>query len=289
MKNPVGRRGIVILLLASCSLPVMGQDASSWEVHLQQSISDKNSATKPAAFQLTFPGKGENSYAVDLGLTALRPSDFGRAQWDWGVAAEYHHNTLLDRKQDTREIGFTALGEYGDPATIAWLPQVIAKYKYDGVKSTGSLVPSASMTLTNFASAIGFAKGGPGFKFFWQPTLGVELEDGVKAPSAKPTGQVSRAFGHLEAALYPAAELLKNRLEIVPGVTLWQDFAKSKQLGIARDRHVLRTISVNYYLGSDQMFSLGLDYVNGEDPSQGLPEQRYTRIAFKVAYPPPNG
>ena len=277
-------RAPAVLALAGF-LAASAAGAGDWKYSLHRSLADRNGITLPASLQVTFPEEGGTSYAVDLGASANRT--FLRHElWTFAVGGEVHRNNQSLRKQDLESGAVALLGQIGDLVEDAavWFPQLSLSFRRDGVRGTKSLVPAATLTGAGTPLQIGRVLGPPNLGIEWQPRVGLELQDVLSASAGRSTGHVGRAFGNATVAVYPGFQKLGARLEIVSAVTAWQDVAKSSAFDDHRDHHVLRTVSANYYFDPDKHFALGFSWLDGENPSEGLPDQRYKQIAFKVQY-----
>jgi hypothetical protein len=278
-------------LRASAALALAGLLASSaagagdWQFSLRRTLVDRNAIGLPASLQITLPEDGGSSYAIDLGAsvshTFLRSS-----LWTFVAGGEVHRNNQSLREQDLTSGSLALQGQIGEAVgkATAWFPQISLSFRRDGVFGTKSLVPAASLTAAGSPLRIGHVLGPSNLGILWQPRVGLELQDVVSVPAGQSTGHVGRAFGNVAVAIYPGFQKLGARLEIVSSLTAWQDFAESSALDTRRDRHVLRTVAVNYFLDADKHYALGFSWIDGENPAEGLVEQRYKQIAFKVLF-----
>jgi hypothetical protein len=278
-------RAPAVLALAGLLVsPAAG--AGDWKFSLRRTLVDRNAILYPASLQITLPEDGGSSYAVDLGASVSR-TFLGSALWTFVAGGEVHRNNQSFREQDLTSGSFALqgqIGEAGGNATV-WFPQLSLSFRRDGVFGTKSLVPAASLMPAGSPLRIGFLLGPPNFGIVWQPQAGVEYQDVLSAPAGRSTGHVGRAFGNVAVAVYPGLhKLAAHCLEIVSSITAGRDFAQSSALDTGRNHHVLRTVAVNYYFDPGKHYALGFSWIDGENPSEGLPEQRYKQIAFKVLY-----
>jgi hypothetical protein len=259
--------------------------AGDWKFSLRRSLVDRNAILLPASLQITLPEGGASSYAVDLGASVSR-TFLGSDLWTFVAGGEVHRNNQSLRQQDLTSGSLALQGQIGEAegSATAWFPQLTMSFRRDGVFSTKSLVPAASLTAAGSPLRIGRVLGPPNLGILWQPRVGLEYQDVVSAPAGQSTGHVGRAIGNVAVAVYPGFQKLGARLEIVSSLTASRDVAKSSALDTGRDNHVLRSVAVNYFLDTDKHYALGFSWVDGENPSEGLREQRYKQIAFKVLY-----
>jgi hypothetical protein len=278
-------------LRASAVLALAGLLASSaavagdWKFSLRRSLVDRNAILLPASLQITLPEDGASSYAVDIGASVSR-TFLGSDLWTFVAGGEVHRNNQSLRQQDLTSGSLALLGQIGElgGSATAWFPQLTMSFRRDGVFGTKSLVPAASLTAAGSPLRIGRVLGPPNLGILWQPWVGLEYQDVVSAPTGQSTGHVGRAFGNVAVAVYPGFQSLGARLEIVSSITASRDVAKSSVFDTGRDNHVLRTVAVNYFFDPDKHYALGFSWINGENPSEGLREQRFKQIAFKVLY-----
>lgn len=277
------------LLLLWGALPSEGQGVG-WAI--TRSVVDKNNAEKPAQLQLTMPDEGEDSYAVDGALSLLFPpvlltnklEEWTGALWESALTAEYHRNNQTDKEQDTLVGSFTVLGVVGDLAEGNWtlFPRLSLKYKSDEVKNTKSGLLVADLMPALKRPRIGREFGPAQLRFLFQPSVGTELERVFEAKDDEPTGTVVRAFGDADLRIFPLANTFDERLEFYVYGKYWNDISESGSLDDRDDGHELVRAGVTVYFDNEKRFGLGFDRVNGENPTEGLPDQTYDQISFKV-------
>jgi hypothetical protein len=253
-------------------------------LQIARSLSDKNLASKPAQAMATSPRDADDSYAVDIGAGYTRPILFRGSQVDLTFGGEYHRTTLVDKEQDALLLLVRADQQYGDLAETGWsfFPGIALKAKNDEVAGTRSILPTIDFTLASKVLHIGdIISIGPS-AFEWQPTLGVEGDYVIEAPSDIPTGQIGRAWTKLDLVVYPFWDRWRRRLEVAGHVAYWQDFAETTALDTGRDQHYLRTVGITYYFDPERRFAIGATRVSGENPTEAQPEQHYDQVSFKV-------
>ena len=275
----------VISLLSTAS------QGADWLQHLKvrQSLLDQNMVETPATVTFLKPRQGDSSYSVDAAIAY----DLSRhvETFTLGPMLEVHKNSEIDQSQDTLLAGLTGTWLTGDVTQgplVAFL-DFDASYKRDrsaeakGAQLHATLTP---LLRTKHLPLHGMAKGTKQLKWLLQPTLGLEYEDISEGAAGVPTGNRVRAIGNIEADLYPWAARFTKRLVLALKYGVRLDVSESRALNDQHDRHYLRTASLSYYFapgktGQDQI-GMGLDHVNGENPSIGLPDQQYTQFSFKV-------
>jgi len=256
-------------------------------LRVARSLSDKNLASKPAQLQLTAPRDAADSYAIDLGLGYARTIITDTtSQSDLVVGGEYHRNTLADKPQNTMVITIGLDQQRGqlDTAPIVWYPGIATKYKDDQIKHTQSLLPTLSVTLASKPYYIGRVIGQhQSVAWAWQPTAAAEWEQ-IYHAAQNPTGHIGRVSAAADVGIYPFWRAMKSRIEFSVTGRAWQDLMRTSALGGSK-RHRLLKISLSYFLDADRHFSIGIDRVSGENPSEGQPDQHYTQLSFRVGLP----
>jgi len=275
----------VIFLLSTA---VLGAD---WHKQLmvRRSLLDQNLVAAPAAVAFLKPQQGSSSYNVDAAFAYTFSKHV--ETFALGPMLEIHRNTELSAGQDTLLAGVTGTWQVGDKTEgpIAAFLDFDASYKRDRSAETRGTQLHATLTpliRTTHVPLGGLAKGKSQFKWLLQPTVGAEYDDVSEAAAGVPMGSRVRAIGDIEADFYPWATRLDKRLTLAVKYGMRLDVSESSALNDQSDRHYLRTASLSYYFPREKdkqaQIGLGLDHVNGENPSTGLPDQEYTQFSFKV-------
>jgi hypothetical protein len=252
---------------------------------LAQSVFDKNSIQKPAAFQFVLPSGGTNSYAIDAGLTwnGLYGEWLG-SLWEVGPSIEYHRNTQTKTPQNTFQAGLSIVDGFGDPATVFHYVQAVVKYKNDRINSGQGAQVFLSYTLANWDLAVGFARGPGSLQYMWQPTVGIQYESADDVFKTKRSGEVGRVKGHLEAGLYPFGEKLQKSIELVAQETYWYDAAQEGAYDGRQRGHNLFQASGTYWIDATHNIGIGTDYSRGDNPEQGLARQETVILSLKAKF-----
>jgi hypothetical protein len=291
---------------------------------IKQSFADKNGATKPAQFSITWPEEGEKTAQVDLGVNvSFILADYDRDEYtELTVTGERHYNNTVDKEQDSI-LGTVALlrtFNVGETRTGEWelYPQLKATYKNDRTKGTDSFIGAALLELEWLApwgvdgcSGSKDRRGWDKFRlgsdlithcnanhiedFAIQitPQLGVQYEDVYDAPEEEPTGSTWRNFGSVSVNMYPWWGRLNNNdrqqaVVLTTSYSYWGDFSEDAAIDTDTDTHTLFKASVAYYFIYSQeeglSAGLALEYVDGEDPEKGFVEQSYTKLGLVAGY-----
>ena len=282
------RRLSICLMISLSSTVVQGAD---WLQHLKvrQSLLDQNMVEAPATVTFLKPRQGGSSYSVDAAIAYDLSRHVDRLSL--GPMLEVHKNTEIDVSQDTLLAGVTGTWLTGDVTQrpMAAFLDFDASYKRDrsaeaeGAQLHATLTP---LLRTKHLPLHGIAKGATQFKWLLQPTVGFDYEDIYEGAAGVPTGNRVRAIGNIEADLYPWAARFTKRLVLALKYGMRLDVSESRALNDQRDRHYLRSASFSYYFPRAQtgqaQIGLGLDRVDGENPSAGLADQAYTEFSFKA-------
>jgi hypothetical protein len=255
-------------------------------VNLRAAVFDKNAVEKPAQFQATWPAGAKTYYSIDAGLTLdlVSPRSPSAASWKVGPFVEYHRKTQLKQEQDSLLAGVSVLNTAGDPATASHYTQLKGEYKRDAVKSTESAQGSLLYMPLVPRYAVGLARGPDSLRVVWQPAVGVEFERVAKAAPGRPTGSVARLNAGVDVAFYPADGRLHKRLEVAFSWMYWRDVAERSGLDDGRDSHRQWKGTLSYALDAAAHVSVGLEFLDGENPSKGLADQRYAQFALRLKY-----
>jgi hypothetical protein len=170
-----------------------------------------------------------------------------------------------------------------DPQQTFFFPRLrgTAGYKRNGETHTSGLTANAYLTYEknrpdSDSSAIPVGNGWLEFT----PQGGLELDNALSAADVSNEGAVTRALASVKASAYPLASQLRERLIVSVDLTyrhdVQTDFADSD-----RD-HPFAQVSVTVTLDPYKVFSVSVDRVVGEDPTQDFDGPAFTRFAFKV-------
>jgi len=294
-------RGVVGLCLCLASTLLLGQTRGDQanvvpenpidsffktnHITLAQSVIDKNSIQKPAALQLVLPSGGKDSYSIDAGLTwnGLYGQWLG-SLWEVGPSVEYHRNTQTKTPQNTFQAGLSVVDGFGDPGTVFHYVQGVVQYKDDRIMSGQGVQASLSYTLVNWDLAIGFARGPDVLQYMWQPTAALQYEGADNVLKTGKSGEVGRVKGHVEAGLYPFGKRLEKRIELITQESYWYDAAQDDAYDRVQRGHNLFEASGNYWIDVTQNLGLGIDYLRGDNPEQGLARQETVMLSLKAKF-----
>jgi len=261
----------------------LGDLAKQFHLSLRQSVLDKNVIEKPASIQFVHPSNGQDSYAIDAGLTfRLVDTD----HWFVGPLAEYHRQTQISKAQDNFQAGLTLINITGDVSKdpVTSFIQGTLKYKNDRITTGEALLAKLEYTPLAPRAGIGTSIGSGEFEFIWQPTVGLQYESADDVRKTKQSGEEARAMANIEIGLFPWASSLRHRLQFVARETCWHSFARSGAFDkFGADYDIFRA-SLTWYLDTGRHFGVGIDYSNGSDPELGLLRQELTTLSLKVKF-----
>jgi hypothetical protein len=261
----------------------LGNFAKRFRLSLRQSVLDKNAIEKPASLQIVQVSEGEDSYAIDVGVT-FRLLDTER--WFVGPLAEYHRQTELAKPQDNFQAGLTVINITGDVTKdpVTNFVQGTLKYKNDRITTGEALLGKIDYTPLAPRAGIGTSIGSDNFEVIWQPTVGLQYESADDVRKTGLEGDEARAMANIEVAFFPWAKPLHHRLQFVARETYWHAFARSGAFETFGSDYDIFRASLTWYLDGGRHFGVGIDYSNGSDPELGLLRQELTTFSLKVRF-----
>lgn len=278
---------LIILIPLSASFYAAESDKDkNFKIRLRRSGIDKNKIEEPAQIQYTKPDKGDSSCLVDAGLTiSYVPDSLSHLLDTSGLLIEYHRNTQIEKEQNTLKCGLKCIGIFGDISRgFAHYVHANLNFKREKVKDWKSgeilLRYTPIITILN----IDQIKGPEWIKMVWRPTLGLDYENVYDAPNNGVKGNVLRGVGEVVLELYPFATKMDHRLVISVLIAYWHDVSKSEGFNNTDDSHPLFNAGISYYLDPGKHVAIGVNYVNGENPTEGLKEQKYTQVGIKIKF-----
>ncbi|MEM7659266.1 MAG: hypothetical protein AAF399_24305 [Bacteroidota bacterium] len=294
-----------------------GQDGSAFlqKFDLAQSFETKESKAKPALITYTVPGDTTPRSALinaALGVDIVNFINEKRRRdkkedrlFSLSPFIEYNFNSLIDKEQHQLRFGLSTEWIVADEGFI---PSVIgqARYANDLEASIESFQSSAffapgftgkTQALKNFfypdnqITFLGKTKDAIAFEYI--PYLGLESEHRLTVVDPMQMGDIVRAVGKVESnlSLFPVRKVKsdsKKKEFSFYRVLVTLDYQYRSELfnstsSILESPHFLR-IGVNFnILKTKEMgVQIGIDYVNGADPSKGFRNQQYSALSLKV-------
>jgi len=269
------------------------QTLARWDYKLRRSLVDKNKESKPGTLSYMNPNRGKTTAATDLGLSigyvpSVAVDD--RIQWEYRLGVEHHKNTAPEKTQDTTLYGAAAIAIVGDLVDdgYSWLPSLALKYKVDDELGAKSWMQSLDLAVANKSLRLGVVHDVAGVGVLFEPTFGAEYEQFTDGGALGSSGQVGRGYAAINLLVLPLYrrtvddKSLGERIQINTSYQYWADFAESTAIDTGQDDHELFQTGLRFFLDEDLNFGIGLDFVDGENPSEGKPSQQYIQLSLLV-------
>lgn len=282
---------LLLTLLFGCSLIGFShaQDSFFSRFSLRKSFESKADKAEAASFTFNKPKDTAGSWAADIGLGY---KIFKETELE--AVVEFHKNTLVSKKQDSRDFGLTYRRDFFSLAKFTPFMLVSTKYNLDKEKGNESFRGSLSFSLKTKDLGLGgfsfilpnkIVPVGKAFTFEYAPYLGLENENRTKTENALGKGHIYRWYFQVVPVitLFPETSLA-DRFELRCDYQYRNDFKKSVQ-EIASREHEFFTASFNYNIlkdVKDKKFQVGLDYVKGENPTGNFESQSYYALSLKL-------
>lgn len=262
---------------------------------------DPKTKQDPASFQATFAPRSRPAYDINL-ATSL---DAYPGANSVGVNFEWHQLSTTDKPQRTLLLGAGLGWELRSGSNVHPLLSGRAQWKHDGVarrnSASASLRASPIVNHPIYSAGRGCVNPAPNSRppwyyylvpdipicaplgmYVYQVNPGVEYESG-KADSTHPAAVWRAAFGGT-IAYYPCGRpCLSAPLRLHASY----DYRRGSSRESGGTSHPLFQAGVELTIAGDwkdsgRAVSIAFDYVNGDDPSQGLARQRYVRLSLKA-------
>ncbi|MCW5206470.1 hypothetical protein VU08_06030 [Desulfobulbus sp. F5] len=230
-----------------------------------------------ASINFTSPSDGEDSYAMNIGVSYLLMDD---VRWAVSPIMEYNRNTALKQEQDVLLAGVAGSYTIGDPATFAVWTDGALKYKWDGVSDDESWMPT--LMFTPLYSPFGLGSSLPISDILRiQPELsgGVVYEDAANGAD----GNTLRAKVEAGVTLVPLV-MKDNKLTFTLSNTYRKELTASGKFDDGKDDFNIFKVKAIYYLipkeKNNDSLGVKLEYWNGEDPDNNLEDQSAVTFGF---------
>lgn len=245
---------------------------------------------KPAFATIIAQADTRPIYVVGAAIKYNLPSPSSHLELTPGV--EWQRNTTISKEQDLFKAGVKAdlnLWDIGDRGTHRWTPIIVGQleYKRDKPRDIDALQASISTTLIFQAPEPGITRSllpnilgaNSTLAFLYSPSFGIEYaSEGADSGGS----HVNRVLISVRAELYPFPFALNWRLHF-PATYAYRR-GSSAEDG-SRDHHSF-TVSMNiYFIGTSKggpAVGIGVDFVEGADPSAGFRRQRLWRFGLKA-------
>jgi len=272
------KQGYIFLVLI-----ILSTQATALEISVAQSTQDKNLIKKPAQLNYTKPKNGDATTNADVGIGVVLIPSLMKSKANLSAIIEYHKNTDTDKEQNQRQFGLSGLYISGDgTSTNIYRSQVSIKYKNDAIK--GNEIASASYNFIPAISALNIDSvyGSDYLKYVWTPSFSLEYEEVIGASDNGPKGTSLRFYPSIDIVLYPLASYFKRAVELSLSYTHWLDINETKGLDDGNSTHKLFKAGLIYYFDEKKNVGFGVDYVEGENPSEAFADQQYVQVGLRV-------
>lgn len=291
---------ILIIVFSSCCSAIMAQENKTSffnQISLRKSFQSKNDKAEPAIITYSNPKEKESSWLLNgaLGINLLPKT---KEVITLSPYIEYHRNTLIDKEQDNFQTGLSFEWQTSDISSKGWTPILISSIKYnnDFIKDISSLQGNLYFTplfkgkgldakyfwLPN--TTVNFGKL---FQFVYTPYIGLENENRLETDDGLDKGNIYRTYIRISSniLLFPKNKQLKNRFEFNVDWQYRYNFSENVQ-SLTTDEHLYFTSSFNYiFFKTDddkKSAKIGIDYVNGENPTKNFEDQSFYAISLKI-------
>ncbi|TSE04004.1 hypothetical protein [Aquimarina algiphila] len=267
------------------------------QVTLRKSFQSKNDKAEPAIITYSNPKEKEASWLINgaVGINVLPKT---KKVLTLSPYIEYHRNTLIDKEQDNFQTGLALEWQTSDISTNGWTPVLISSIKYnnDNIKDISSfqgniyftpLFKGKALEAKYFWLPNTTVNFGKLFQFVYTPYLGLENENRISTEENIDEGNIYRGYFRISSniLLFPINEKLKNRFEFNVDWQYRYNFSENIQ-SLNTSEHQYFTTSFNYiFFKTDddkKSAKIGLDYVNGENPTKNFEEQSFYAISLKI-------
>ena len=288
---------IFLLLLLSITTVSYGQVTKSWfdrAVIIGQSMEIITDGKQdPAQFQLTFPHKDTASYLINAGVSILLGKSNG---FKSTLTGEYHRNTNADSAQNNFQFGYTYNTRFlkgGIDRADHYIYGDI-KYVYDGIDIKNSIAANFLYTWVADQAAINinannFSKNKK-TSFYLSPFIGPQIQHVFSAANDSAKGFILRPVVSLSAsfAINRIPDSVNQRSQPQPLISFSASYTGRKDIvnssKVPEGYTQLFKAEADYYIITKPVkLSLGISYLTGSDPIQGLKKQQFWIVSFNIA------
>lgn len=291
---------LLMLLMAVYSQAQDKLERTKPNLTIRQSFESTDLKNEPAAFLLTLPSQNASSYAIDGGVAL----EWEKLQSSNKIVIEYHGNTLIAKEQKNGQFGYSGtwyLSKLTDKIIKTnSILTTTAKYVRDVIASKGSFIQTSELSFyTQNPTKTTRLMLNRTFRFrpdnisymVISPSVGYEYQNTFDAKADTKDslqGTIFRGMAKAKIAYTFSRRVSVNvngesQLIDVPNIQLFASGALRYDI-VNTTRtpdgwHPYLQAGVDYILNrnanADSVFSIGLSYINGENPAQGLARQEY--------------
>ncbi|NAS12284.1 hypothetical protein [Poritiphilus flavus] len=284
------------------SIKKVGQDSDQDDsffnrITLRKSFQSKNDKAEPAVVTYSNAENKEESWILNaaVGVSILNNIEEGLTLSPY---LEYHRNTLVDKEQDNFQTGLATEWQLRDMSRKKWTPILIASLKYneDNTKDISSfqgnyyftpLFKGKAKNPEFFYIPNNISDFGKLFQFVYSPYLGLENENRFSTEMITDEGDIYRTYFRITAnfSLFPGLKKLEKKFEFSIDWQYRYNIEENVE-GLDKSDHNYFSASFNYILFTAQegkrSAKVGVDYVNGDDPSRNFEEQSFFAVSLKI-------
>ncbi len=255
-------------------------------ISITQSLRDKNTANEPAFASVTVPDDGRVESLVAVAARFTRDTDGTNPKFRVGAATQYNYNSALGARQNVFFGGGQVELRTGskDPGRVFRFTRVkgTGGYKRNGEAHTKAIEADAYATYEqNRPESDGTTAVLLGRRAEIAPQVGLEFERIISAATAEAKGQRIRAMLAAQINVTPAP-VLADRL-VFSGSFAYRRDVQTDFAGSDRD-HPFGQVGVAVALDPNKVFSIAVERLLGDDPTQGFSSRGQWRMGLKVHY-----
>jgi hypothetical protein len=279
----------IILILAGifASVAAYSQTWFDRNVKIGQSMETAELKSEPAQFQFTIPQKDSSSWLINLGVSVKIKSNSARIISR--AVAEYHKNTLTDKKQNNLSAGYNYTW-FVTEATTSLVATGDVKYVFDGIKEDHSLAANILFAPYNDDGAHWRWNAEHYFAHDRQsitvsPFGGVQLQQIFKAENDSSKGFIARPVFSLGFRYS-----LNNKQSPVPDPVVSITTNYTGRYDAVNTSDFSEGYTYLFNAGAEYIFvnkplkaSIGFSFNYGSDPLKGLAQQRYWLVSLNIS------
>ncbi|MFT4849295.1 MAG: hypothetical protein ACI83B_001834 [Sediminicola sp.] len=310
MNMDITMKIITLLVVLLTSAQVLAEGPYTYQIADSTENMKKLKRLDSASIKYVNPEEGDSDYDIIIGYKGtfsekeinnwLFPSYIAERAFSFTIDVD--RDTLTKEPRNNYSVGvswdfeFTKEPDLNSPsyqrenATFFDIG-VEAKYKKDEEKDIESAELKLNMTPFNFFNAgalrtLPFTKSA---KFYQGMVINISYEDTIDSPKnedgGSTEGHASRTWITESFKIYPFFSSLKEQVELAYTGEFGTDLATTGIFSNKDDTWVYNKASLNYYFTCDKTWSIGLDYVNGEQRRKNKEDDSETAISLKFKWP----
>ena len=272
--------------------------AKKVDLKVRRSLKDKNVAEDPALFQYAHPGEGEDSWAVDGGISLGRDLiGVGNTRVSGALATEYHYTSAAAQPKDTLIAGGSLDFSVGTNSACVQMFRATASYKRDTILAGDGLLTDILYFPSEPITGIGgfYREWFPGLEGRIEPFAGLQFETGSGAAKGFHDGERFSVRAGVTVAFLIAPKFFGNRLELSNSLGYWGHLSRSGVFDQYEVNQLFLSSSLTYWLNTsskgdgvlakdDRHFGVTVRYTNGDNPDEGTFDADLLSIGFAVLF-----